>query len=152
MQQDTVTSAIEKAVTTTFADMGFISARLDPQASPEEILSTNLTYSIRVLLPNVGPIFFFASEDLGRELIDNIHGMSDPESQPQLIDDTLSEMLNVMVGRIFQILSPSHPFELSLPVREKDAIQLDESAALMVFKTPDKHTFCMSHHITLVNY
>lgn len=111
-----INSIMINVISNVFEDMAFMEAIesreiLEPQDIPNLMWS-----SLLVNDPVYEEFKLFISKNLVRKITETIYGFLDEESGDQILNDTLTEILNIVVGKFFkEVLPPEQSFSLGLP-------------------------------------
>lgn len=120
-------------------DMADVAVGTEPWAEARMSFSGDVVGSLSVIVP----------QDLLPEIAANILGLdSDLMSRPEVLDDALREMLNVLCGHVIRaIAGPSCSFDLVTP----DNLILEGEALEAVMDDPDTTAYLLDEEPILLN-
>ena len=113
---DNVAKAVYKAISDTFEGMAFVQiSRLEDDVlltdSPNQIWSR-----VDVKGPSKGFLVVAYTRELGERIVESLYGMLDGPCTEEVLEDSLNEIVNTVIGRCMSLLVPAgQTFELGLP-------------------------------------
>src|SRR3989339_885106 len=141
----TIYEAVDEAVISSLASMGFINANAE-EANWTEIKEA-MAYKIKVLMPFLDEIVVIMPRSLALEIVGNIFGDAFNPDNTSLVADGLAEYLNVMAGAVFQKATPKMLFELGIP----QAVTLDKinlaGHEMQTYVTTNNQVMCVAHKL-----
>jgi len=112
-------AAMHQAVSETFENMAFLA--VEPVSSAERQEVDILVASLLMHDPCQGEFRLLMPRDLLLQVAEALFALPVEELNDQLIEDTLSELLNTIAGRFLNEVLPGSVYQLGLPEQEDPA-------------------------------
>lgn len=111
VNMDHIKEQVDKAIIDTLQDSAFV----DVITTDKSGVSDNFkTVKIKILMPYAGSLLIQIDDKLLEQMIQNVYG-NEFISDIQVGTDMLGELLNVVAGKIFELIASDVLFEISLP-------------------------------------
>lgn len=114
---DRINEVMARAVADTFEGMVFMETLAVTQDCPASASTNHWTW-LDVLDPFQARVFLELPEDLLRQVVAELYGLEGEDCTPDVLGDTLAELLNTLAGRVMALAVPEDTtFQLGLPTR-----------------------------------
>ncbi len=139
--------SIKNSFIEVFSDIGFIDIE---ESNVFEIaqITHPISYKIPILLPFCGDLIVILSSEIAYRYVENVLCINQKSITDDDLNDSMSEFLNVVVGKIFQYHSPDALFEIGFPKRIDVSTEESYKAySHQFFITPEEERICVVHKI-----
>ncbi|SHI92739.1 Chemotaxis phosphatase CheX [Desulfatibacillum alkenivorans DSM 16219] len=113
---ENVTKAVFRAMSDTFEGMAFMQISRLEDESPDTTADDMIWSRVDVKAPAPGFMAIAYTREVGVRIVESLYGMLDEPCSQEMLQDSLNEIVNTVIGRCMSLLVPAgQTFELGLP-------------------------------------